>query len=157
MKKNFFSLMVPCRWLLLCQNNWRTSRIREAVSQDSVLRSTLYSQNITDIPFTDHVLNGTYADETIILAASDSPIQAKGLAQIMTKTGKLSSIALIFNRSTLSIIIMHNMEIPLESRVKYRRAHLDPKIHILMKKKKLKINSRNIIRIKLWRWNYDKK
>lgn len=133
------------------------SAILAGVPQGSVMGPTLYLLYTSDLPQTDGVLIGTFADDTAVLSVHKNPTVARNTLQnsinnISTwlndwriKANETKSVQVTFtlNQGTCSPITINQTEIPQEDTAKYLGIYLDRRLtwkkHIQTKRKALDI------------------
>lgn len=131
--------------------------IQAGVPQGSVLGPTLYLLYTNDLPQTENVLIGTFADDTALLAVDNNPQKASELLQksisnisswlqhwrIKANEQKSAQITFTLNRETCPPIKLNNTDIPQRKEVKYLGIYLDRRLtwnkHIKTKRKALDI------------------
>lgn len=136
--------------------------IKAGVPQGSVLGPILYTIFTSDIPETENVLMATYADDTAILASSQSPIDATNLIQIelneiqtwldrwklKVNTNKSVHVLFSLRRKECPSLYLNGNIIPKHDTVKYLGIHLDKRLtwkcHIQAKKTQLKIKTNKL-------------
>lgn len=131
--------------------------INSGVPQGSILGPTLYLVYTFDIPQTNNVMIGTFADDTALLAVDRSPINASKLLQeslndisswlkqwrLRANERKSVQVTFTLNHETCPPVKLNNAEIPQQGYVKYLGIYLDKRLiwkkHIKTKRKALDI------------------
>lgn len=146
-----------------CENEISSLHSIEAgVPQGSVLGPILYLLFTHDLPTTDGVLTGTFADDTAILTTAKDPVEASAklqtsldqisnwLKQWRLKANEAKSVHVTFTtrKDTCPQTRINNIMIPQSETTKYLGIYLDRRLtwrsHILAKRKFLGIQSRNM-------------
>lgn len=136
--------------------------IRAGVPQGSVLSPVLYTIFTADMPILEHICVSTYADDTAILAADETPNNASRLVQsqlnllelwlrkwkIKVNAEKSVNVTFTLRRGDCPNLYINNKEIPKKDCVKYLGMHLDRhltwKEHLKAKRQHLNIQNRKL-------------
>lgn len=136
--------------------------IKAGVPQGSVLGPILYLLFTADLPTSESLTIGTFADDTAILAAHSDPKIAsqtlqKGLNDIAQwlkkwriKANGTKSVNITFTlrRGSCPPVTLNNIDVPQADHVKYLGLHLDKRLtwqkHIFTKRKQLGIQTRKL-------------
>ena len=134
--------------------------INAGVPQGSVLGPVLYLLFTSDLPTSNDIIIGTFADDTAVLASAYNPTLASKklqnhlnsisvwLKQWRIKANKTKSIRDTFSlrRQECPSVSLNNIEIRQSNTSKYLGVHLDKKLtwrnHIFSKRKALTLQSR---------------
>lgn len=132
--------------------------IEAGVPQGAILSPVLYNIFTSDLPLSPDTMTATYADDTVILASSDSSIITSHNIQehihlidnwlknwkIKVNSTKSTQVTFTLRRETCPPVRLDNTEIPQTNSVRYLGLHLDRRLtwahHI--KCKRLQLNSR---------------
>lgn len=130
-------------------------QIYSGVPQGSVLGPVLYTIFTSDLPTSNNVLVATYADDTAILAASNSASEASLLVQnqlnnlqnwlirwnIKVNSNKSNHITFTLRKGDCDAVKINNETIPHKHCVKYLGMHMDRRLtwndHITIKRNQL--------------------
>lgn len=136
--------------------------IHAGVPQGSVMGPILYLLFTADLPISNDVLIGTFADDTAILASDPNPAFASHKLQMSLdkisswtkrwgiRTNESKSIQVTFTTRTASCppVKINDAEIPQSTEAKYLGIHLDRKLnwrkHIFTKRKALGLQHRKM-------------
>lgn len=156
---HFLHSYIQNRYYYVKENNEFSSvyETKAGVPQGSVLGPTLYLLFTSDLPHTDGVEIGTFADDTAVLAVDADPKKASlslqkcidnisfWLNDWRIKVNELKSVQVTFTlkRDSCPPITLNNLAIPQSNDVKYLGMHLDKRLtwkkHIQTKRKALDI------------------
>ncbi|CAH2100420.1 unnamed protein product [Euphydryas editha] len=106
--------------------------IKAGVPQGSVLGSTLYLIYTSDLPTSESIITGTFADDTAILAAHSDPVEAAELLQcglndisiwlkkwrIKANETKSVNVTFTLRRGTCPPVKLNNLEVPQSDHVR---------------------------------------
>jgi hypothetical protein len=136
--------------------------IKAGVPQGSVLGPILYLLFTADLPTSESLITGTFADDTAILATHRDPkiasqILQKGLNDISDwlkkwriKANETKSVNVTFTlrRGSCPPVTLNNIAVPQADHVRYLGLHLDKRLtwqkHIFTKRKQLGIQTRKL-------------
>lgn len=155
----FLNSYISNRYYYVKENDEISSirQIKAGVPQGSVLGPTLYLLYTSDLPLTDGVVIGTFADDTAALAVNEDPKKASHSLQkcidnisswlqdwrINVNETKSVQVTFTLKRETCPPITLNHSEIPQANEVKYLGIHLDKRLtwkkHIQTKRKALEI------------------
>lgn len=131
--------------------------VNAGVPQGSVLGPTLYLLYTHDLPQSQDVVIGTFADDTAALSVHTNPSEASRVLQkcvneisqwlkewkIKANESKSVHVTFTYNQSTCPPIKLNDEEVPQQTEVKYLGIYLDRKLnwkkHIQAKRKALDI------------------
>lgn len=131
--------------------------INAGVPQGSVLGPVLYLMYTADLPVTDKVMISTFADDTAILTSHNIPETAskelqnhlKKIEDWMTKwrikvnENKSTHVTFTLNKRTCPPVVLNDINIPQQTKVKYLGMHLDRRLtwkkHIEAKRNQIKM------------------
>lgn len=137
-------------------------KIKAGVPQGSVLGPLLYLIYTFDLPSTENVNIGTYADDTAILASDTTATGAslklqaslnnisKWLKDWRMRANEMKSVHVTFTlkRDTCPVVELNQIKIPQLDSVKYLGIHLERRLtwtkHIFMKRKALGLQMRKM-------------
>ncbi|GBP43992.1 Probable RNA-directed DNA polymerase from transposon X-element [Eumeta japonica] len=140
----------------------RLCDINAGVPQGSVLGPLLYLIYTSDLPTSDCITTGTFADDTAILASHQDPAEASkilqdGLNNILNwlkrwriKVNESKSVSVIFTlkKGICPRLKINNIEIPQADHARYLGLHLDKRLtwqkHIFTKRKQLGLQTRKL-------------
>lgn len=149
----------------LVQNGEALSNLRDinaGVPQGSVLGPLLYLIYTSDLPTSDSITTGTFADDTAILASHQDPIEATKLLQnglndisnwlkkwrIKANENKSINVTFTLKKGTCPPVKLNNLEIPKQDHVRYLGVHLDKRLtwhkHIFTKRKQMGLQMRKL-------------
>lgn len=155
LEKRFFYVKVNSEMSDICS-------IKAGIPQGSVLGPVLYTIFTYDMPTNENVTVATYADDTALVAANDSPTIASEIIQqqlndiegwlrkwnIKVNTDKSTHITFTLRRQDCPAVALNGTVIPKRTTVKYLGLHLDRrntwKKHIQSKREQLKIKTRKM-------------
>lgn len=136
--------------------------ISAGVPQGSVLGPILYTIFTSDMPTTANVTTATYADDTALIASSESEVEASRFVQaelnkidewlkrwrIAINTEKSTHVSFSLRRGDCPAVFLNGSEIPKSDHVKYLGIHLDKRLtwkqHIKAKREQLKIKTKKM-------------
>lgn len=136
--------------------------VKAGVPQGSVLGPVLYLVFTADLPTSESLTTGTFADDTAILAAHSDPKIASQLLQtglndishwlkkwrIKANETKSVNVTFTLRRGSCPPVVLNNIEVPQADHVKYLGLHLDKRLtwqkHIFTKRKQLGIQTRKL-------------
>jgi hypothetical protein len=145
-----------------CEAQTDLCRIHAGVPQGSVLGPILYLLYTSDLPTSDSVVTGTFADDTAILASHHDPVEASKILQrgldniscwlkkwrIKANESKSVNVAFTLRRGTCPPVKLNNLVVPQADHVRYLGLHLDKRLtwqkHIFTKRKQLGLQMRRL-------------
>ena len=137
-------------------------KIHAGVPQGCVMGPILYLLYTADLPISNNVLIGTFADDTAILSSDPNPTRASFKLQeclnkisswtktwgIKTNESKSVQVTFTTRTATCPPVKINSIEIPQANEAKYLGIHLDRKLiwqkHIFTKRKALVLQSRKM-------------
>lgn len=136
--------------------------VSSGVPQGSVMGPILYLIFTADLPLSENVVIGTFADDTAVLSVDSDPIKASQKLQASLdkicrwtkcwgiKTNETKSVNVTFTtrKGTCPPVMINDTPIPTSSSAKYLGMHLDHKLnwknHIFVKRKALGLQLRKM-------------
>lgn len=136
--------------------------INAGVPQGSVLGPLLYLIFTSDLPTSDCITTGTFADDTAILASHQDPTEATRILQtglneisdwlrkwrIKANETKSANITFTLKKGICPRVTLNNLEIPQTDQIRYLGLHLDKRLtwktHIFTKRKQLGLQIRKL-------------
>ena len=159
----FFSYLSNRHFLVKVNNEvTKLHSIASGVPQGSVLGPLLFVLFTADLPLSNDTSIATYADDTVIMAVSCSPMVASlrlqnNLDRVQTwlktwriKANESKSIHVTFTlkKDSCPAVTLNNITLHQSDEVKYLGIHLDRRLtwrkHIFMKRKQLGLQFRNL-------------
>lgn len=157
---NFIKTYLSNRSFFVKQKE-ETSKLYEilaGVPQGSVLGPILYLIYTFDLPITESVTTGTFADDTAVLAIDANPAEASAKLQrslnniskwlkdwrIKANESKSGHVTFTTRRETCPTVHLNNIQIPQANEAKYLGLYLDRRLtwqkHIFTKRKAMGAN-----------------